>query len=99
VSEPKLQPGDARTADVRPTIEHIRDIIWDDDGGIEQIYNHLIYRFVSLDILARVYLDEPDKVSILTCGAVPEAVLRYLKDRFWQIDQLGGEGYRTIWTA
>lgn len=82
-----------------PTIEHVRDIILGEDGGIEQIYNHLIYRFAGSGLLARAYFDEPDKVSIMSGGKVPDEVLTYLKDRFWQIDQLGREGYVTIWTA
>ena len=80
-------------------IEHVRDIIHDDDGRIEQIYNHLIYRFADAGVLARTYLDEPDKVSIMSSGAVPDEVLAYLKERFWRIDRLGGEGYVTIWEA
>ncbi|MGY2734557.1 hypothetical protein [Sphingomonas sp. UYP23] len=81
------------------TIEHIREILWNDDGGIAEIYNHLIYRFEESGIMARAYLDDPDTVSIMEVGPVPDSVLAYLKDRFWRIDQIGAQGYRTIWTA
>ncbi|MEG3177223.1 hypothetical protein U1872_13350 [Sphingomonas sp. RB3P16] len=84
---------------VVPTIEHIRDVLWDDEGGVAEIYNHLIYRFEASGIIARAYLDDPDKVSIMEVGPVPDPVLDYLKDRFWRIDQIGAQGYRTIWTA
>lgn len=82
-----------------PTIQHQREIIRDDDGAILQIYNHLIYRFDNPDVVARAYLDEPERVSILTRGEVPDNIISYLKDRFWQIDQLGSDGYVTLWTA
>lgn len=99
MSERKRQLGDGPKTDVQPTIEHMRDIIWGDDGSVEQIYNHLIYRFGGSEIVARAYFDDPGKVSIMKAGPVPDEVLGYLKDRFWQIDQLGGEGFRTIWTG
>jgi hypothetical protein len=81
-----------------PTIEHQREIIRDDDGAILQIYNHLIYRFHRPNFVARAYLDEPGRVAILTSGEVPDHIMSYLKDRFWQIDQIGGGGYVTLWT-
>lgn len=83
----------------QPTIEHVRDIIHGDDGRIEQIYNHLVYRFTKEGVVARAYLDEPDKVSIMSGGDVPDAVLDYFKDRFWQIDRIGRSGYVMLWTA
>jgi len=82
-----------------PTIEHVRDIIRDDAGGIEQIYNHLIYRFERSDVIARTYLDQPDVVSIMSPGPIDAESLGYLQERFWRIDQLGREGYVTIWSA
>jgi hypothetical protein len=99
VSAPDLAPGAGHFRGAPPTIEHIRELIRDDEGGIEQTYNHLIYRFEESGIIARAYLDDPDTVSILKAGPVPDPVLDYLKDRFWRIDQLGAQGYRTIWTA
>lgn len=84
---------------VSTAIEHIRDIVVDEAGQIEQIYNHLIYRFEEGATVARAYLDEPDKVSILSSGDIPDAVIGYLQDRFWQIDRLGPKGYQTIWVA
>lgn len=83
-----------------PCIEHIRDVILGDQGQIEQIYNHLVYRFgADTSIVARAYFDEPYKVSILSSGGIPDEVMGYLKERFWQIDRLGGAGYETIWEA
>lgn len=99
MSAPDLEPGAGHSQAAPPSIEHIREILWNDDGGIAEIYNHLIYRFEESGIIARAYLDDPDKVSIMEVGPVPDPVLAYLKDRFWRIDQIGAQGYRTIWTA
>lgn len=81
-----------------PVIEHFRDIIADDDGGIEQLYSYVVYDFGD-DVIARAYFDDPDRVALMRTGAVPDAVLAYLQARFWQIDQLGEQGYETIWSA
>jgi len=81
-----------------PIILHLRDVIRDEDGQMEQDYNYLVYDFGG-DMIARAYLDTFDKVSILRPGPVPEAVLAYLRARFDVINQLGRDGYTMIWTA
>lgn len=81
-----------------PMIEHRRDVIEDASGAVEQVYNHLIYCFGEPPVAtARAYLDEPGKVALLGTDAPPAEVLGYLRERFDRIDQLGRDGYRTIW--
>ena len=49
---------------VPPAIEHRCDVIEDADGKVEQVYNHLIYRFGDAAVVvARAYLDEPGTVG------------------------------------
>jgi hypothetical protein len=81
-----------------PVITHLRDRITDADGQIEQDYRYLVYDFGD-DMIARTYFDTFEKVSVLRPGPVPEPVLAYLRARFDVIDQLGRQGYETIWTA
>ena len=83
-----------------PIIEHQRDVIRDDEGGIAQVYNCLYYLFGNPSVIkARTYLDSPTTVSILSSGDLPADVLDYLKARFSQINQLGSSGaYEAIWT-
>ena len=84
---------------VPPVIEHHRDVVRDEAGDVDQLYSYLIYRFGEPSpILARAYLDESDKVAVMSPGPVPGAVLDYLKQRFWQIDQLGADGYHRLWS-
>lgn len=81
-----------------PAIVHLRDVITDDAGQVEQDYNYLVYDFGG-DMIARAYLDTPHRVSVLRQEPVPEPVLAYLRARFDSIDQLGPQGYETIWSA
>ena len=84
-----------------PIIEHIREIIQNDDGGIEQIYNHLIYRFGDpVVVVARAYFYEPNTVAVITGTPLPNEVRTYLQDRFDVISELGASGtYETVWRA
>ena len=84
-----------------PIIEHIREIIQSDDGGTEQIYNHLIYRFGNpVVVVARAYFDEPNKVAVITGAPLSDEVMTYLQDRFDEISELGASGaYETVWRS
>lgn len=81
-----------------PAITHLRDLVTDDAGQVEQDYNYLVYDFGD-DMIARAYLDTSHRVAVMRAGPVPEAVLAYLRARFDVIDQLGPTGYQSIWTA
>lgn len=81
-----------------PVITHLRDLVTDANGQIEQDYRYLVYDFGD-DMIARAYFDTPDRVSVMRPGAVPDAMFAYLRARFDVIDQLGPKGYQTIWTA
>jgi hypothetical protein len=74
-----------------PTIEHRVDVI-EVDGAVEQVYNHLIYRWESIAVTARAYFDEINVVSILT-GEPTAEVLVYLRERYGCIQRLGRDGY------
>lgn len=81
-----------------PVITHLRDLVTDADGQIEQDYRYLVYDFGD-DMIARAYFDTSDRVSVMRPGPVPDAMFAYLRARFDVIDQLGPKGYQTIWTA
>ncbi|WP_313535927.1 hypothetical protein [Sphingomonas sp.] len=81
-----------------PVIVHLRDLVRDQTGLVEEDYNYLVYDFGD-DLIARAYLDTPHRVAVMRRGPVPEAMLAYLRARFDVIDQLGPTGYQTIWTA
>jgi hypothetical protein len=89
--------------DLPLSITHSRDTIIF-AGKVEQDYRFLIYRFkaASGDVEARMYLDDPWTVSIITpmfVTTIPPDVLGYLKKRFNLIKQLGGtDGYTEIWS-
>lgn len=81
-----------------PQIEHVREIIRDDGGRIEQIYNYLIYSFDEPPLVtARTYLDDCARVIVMRPGPIDDWIMDYLKERFWQIDQWGKDSYMTIW--
>lgn len=86
------------TAAVNPVITHDRDLITNEAGEVEQDYNFLDYDFGD-GWVARLYLDEPMAVGLRRTGSPPEPMLRYLRERFDVIRQLGCNGYRPIWKS
>jgi hypothetical protein len=85
------------------SITHARDIIAF-AGKVEQDYRFLTYRFKAEpeEIEARMYLDDPWAVSIVSPidnVTIPHDVLAYLQKRFRLIRQPGGpDGYIEVWS-
>jgi hypothetical protein len=85
------------------SIKHARDTIIV-AGKVEQDYRFLTYQFKAEggEVEARMYLDDPWSVSIITPvvgSTLPVDVLAYLQKRFNLIQQLGGpDGTTDIWS-
>jgi hypothetical protein len=98
---------------IAPTaIEHNVDVVAP-AGQLQQYYNFIDYHFELADAYyrARTYIDEIDSASLYgpfkartsfessSPSVHHDEVLRYLKRRFLEIDELGQNGYETIWRA
>jgi hypothetical protein len=91
-------------------IEHKCEEIFDGDQ-LDQKYNYLVYHFElsRCYFSARAYLRDIESVALFgpydsratmtpVEGSLDEAVIAYLKRRFWTI-QNGNDGYATLWSA
>jgi hypothetical protein len=89
-------------------VEHKCEEIFDGDR-LEQRYNYLIYHFELSGsyFWARAYLDDIKSVSLHgpfesratmrpVEGSLDEAVIAYLKRRFWNIQTLQTDGYARL---
>jgi hypothetical protein len=92
-------------------IEHKCEEILDGDQ-LNQKYNYLVYHFEvgGCYFWARAYLRNIESVALygpfesratmrLVEGSLDEAVIAYLKRRFWTIQTYGRDGYATLWSA
>jgi hypothetical protein len=106
--------NDRWTADgdrVLPTeIEHRCEEMFDGDR-LTQKYNYVVYHFENGGhyYWARAYLEDIDTVALFgpldnrttrrtVAGQMDADVLAYLQRRFQEIQALGDEGYRVIWS-
>lgn len=107
-----MDDGPVRTEDpIRPTvIRHQVEEIFH-GAKLQERYNYIVYEFEQDGAFrwARTYLDEIRKVAIygpfggrddhreVEAPDFRDAVLAYLKRRFFEIQELGDSGYMTIW--
>ncbi|MEO1731253.1 MAG: hypothetical protein AAFR64_11005 [Pseudomonadota bacterium] len=82
-------------------IVHNRDFMMNGEQ-VEQDYNFIDYLFgeTKEPIVARMYLDETDAVTVSTAGksdSIPDGVLLYLKKRFREVHVLGEHGSVKVW--